>query len=240
MSNPSAAGYGMRHRAYRGKILYLTNGVGEMGREFFSVTVQPDGERTLRAQCEMDDDRLLRDVLLTLDGNWRPRDAFLRLTIEEQLVGTSWFHFTETHAECQGWTAAEGRVSQQFDQPGGTECFGTHSLHGDAWLVARVRRHTGEISDLPLATYASSILANGGSGPVLIPLGKGYSRIFDLGHESITVPAGTFDTYHLRIDVPGVDDFEVWAHGDDCVPVKLVSHGLGQSYVLVELQGDAR
>ena len=54
---------GPLHRHYRGKMLYLTDGVGEMGREFFSVTVQPDGERTLRAQCEMDDDRLLRDVV---------------------------------------------------------------------------------------------------------------------------------------------------------------------------------
>ena len=43
----TAAHSGMRHRAYRGRMLYLTDGVGEMGREFFSVTVQPDGERTL-------------------------------------------------------------------------------------------------------------------------------------------------------------------------------------------------
>ena len=52
----------MSHRSYRGKMLYLTDGVGEMGREWFHVTVQPDGTRTMRATCEMDDDRLLRDV----------------------------------------------------------------------------------------------------------------------------------------------------------------------------------
>lgn len=239
-SHPPACASGMRHRSYRGKILYLTDGVGEMGREYFSVTIQPDGERTLRAQCEMDDDRLLRDVMLTVDANWHPRDAFLRLTIAEQLVGSSWFRFTQTHAECEGFTAADGRISQALDHPEGIECFGTHSLHGDAWLVARLRRFKGELKDFPLATFASSILANGGSGPVLIPLEKGFSTIHDLGHEQVVVPAGTFDAHHLRIEVPGVDDFEVWAHGDDCLPIKVLSHGLKQTYVMTEISGDVR
>ena len=46
----------MNHATYRGKIVYRTDGKGEEGREFFSVTVQPDGSRTLRALCEMDND----------------------------------------------------------------------------------------------------------------------------------------------------------------------------------------
>jgi hypothetical protein len=221
-------------------MLYLTDGVGEMGREFFSVTIQPDGERTLRAQCEMDDDRLLRDVVLTVDCDWQPRDAFVRLTVEERLVGSSWFCFTRTHAECQGLTQLDGRVSQHFDHASAIESFGTHSLHGDAWVAARLRRHVGDPADFALATFASSILANGGSGPTLIPLAPGFSRIHDLGSERLSVPAGTFDTQHLRIDVPGVDDFEVWSGGEDCLPVQLRSKQLRQTYVLTEIEGDFR
>jgi hypothetical protein len=52
----------MKHRSYKGKLLYLTDGQGEMGRETFHVTIQPDGTRTMRATCEMDDDRLISDV----------------------------------------------------------------------------------------------------------------------------------------------------------------------------------
>ncbi len=92
----------MNHRTYRGKILYLTDGVGEHGREYFHVTIQPDGTRTMRATCEMDEDRLLRDVVVTVDQEWRPQDAFVRLSIEEKLVGSSWFRFTAGAAECQG------------------------------------------------------------------------------------------------------------------------------------------
>ena len=69
----------MRHRTYAGKIVYLTDGAGEMGRERFRVTVHDDGRRTLRAICEMDDDELLRDVTHTVDRHFRPLDAFVRL-----------------------------------------------------------------------------------------------------------------------------------------------------------------
>jgi len=91
-----------------------------------------------------------------------------------------------------------------------------------------------------LATFTNSTRANGASGPTLIHLGEGYSRIHDLGEEILEVPAGRFTTRHIRIDVPGVDDFEVWAGGEDCLPVQLRSKNLRQTYVLVELQGDWR
>jgi hypothetical protein len=93
---------------------------------------------------------------------------------------------------------------------------------------------------MPLATFATSTLANGGSGPELIPLQSGFSTIRDLGDERVAVPAGEFATRHIRIEVPGVDDFEVWSGGEDCLPVRLRSDTLLQTYELVEMQGDWR
>jgi hypothetical protein len=231
---------GALHRGYRGRMVYLTDGSGETGREFFSVTVQPDGERTLRAQCEMDDDRLLRDVLLTVDARWRPRDAFLRLTVDGALLGSAWFRFSGRHAECEAFTRGEGRVSQRFEAEEEIECFGTHALHGDAWTIGRLRDHPSGAGPFRLATFASSILPNGASGPLLVPLGPAFSRVHDEGTERLECPAGTFEARHVRVEIPGVDDFDVWAAGEDCVPVQLRSHGLRQSYQLVELSGDWR
>lgn len=228
---------GPLHRHYRGKMLYLTDGVGEMGREFFSVTIQPDGERTLRAQCEMDDDLLLRDVVLTVDHRWAPRDAFLRLTVGGELLGSSWFCFDDRQAECQGLTRIEGRVNQRFIVEESIESFGTHALHGDAWVVGRLRQWQGKPEDFSLATFASSHLPNGASGPLLMPCGPGFSRIHDLGEVELEVPAGRFGCRHIRIEVPGVDDFDVWAGGADCLPVRLRSDKLRQTYELVELEG---
>ncbi len=208
-----------------------------MGREHFAVTVQPDGTRTLRAQCEMDDDRLLRDVVITVDAAWRPIDAFLRLAIEERTVGSVWFQFTEGLAEAQGWTQVGGRFEQRISTANPTEFFGTHALHCDAWVAARLRQHRGA-APFRFCTFASSILANGGSGPELIEVPEGYATVRDLGSETVSCPAGSFATHHVRIEVPGVDDFDVWSGGADCLPVRLSSDGLGQTYELVAIQGD--
>lgn len=101
----------MKHRTYSGKLLYLTDGVGEMGREWFKVTVHCDGSRTLRSLVEMDDDKLLRDVVITVGGDWKPLDAFVRLTINEKFVGTRWYRFSDTLVECEAFTAAAGLLS---------------------------------------------------------------------------------------------------------------------------------
>lgn len=226
------------HRHYRGKMLYLTDGIGEMGREFFSVTIQPEGDRTLRAQCEMDDDGLLRDVILTVGSHWQPKDAFLRLTLGGRFLGSSWFCFDTHVAECQGMTRLEGRISQRFMTPYAIESFGTHALHGDAWVVGRLREWPGRLEDFSLATFASSHLPNGASGPLLMPCGEGFSRIHDFGDVELQVPAGRFSCRHICIEVPGVDDFEVWAGGADCLPIRLRSDKLRQTYELIELEGD--
>ena len=157
----------MKHRSYQGKVLYLTAGQGEMGREIFHVTIQPDGTRTMRATCEMDDDSLLRDVVMTVDSEWYPVDAFVRLTIEEKLVGSTWYTFTDYTAECQGVSAADGRFEQHFDSEKRIGFFGAHPVHGDAWGLARWKRDKEKsISELgPM--FSTSHMPNGGSGPIL-------------------------------------------------------------------------
>jgi hypothetical protein len=228
------------HRAYRGSMVYLTNGIGETGREHFSVTIQPDGARTLRAQCEMDDDALLRDVMLTVDAARRPIDAFLRLCIGGETLGSTWFRFDSSGAEAEGWLNERGRFRQNVPFDFRPAFFGTHSLHGDAWVAGRLRAHDGALEDFVFSPLASSVLANGGSGPELIVTPPGFARVRDMGWEPVSVPAGRFDCHHVRIEVDGVDHFDVWAAGEDCLPVRLTSDGLGQAYEMVSIQGDWR
>ena len=234
----SASQHPMRHRSYGGKMLYFTNGIGEMGREYFRVTIQPDGTRTLRAQCEMDDDRLLRDVVLTVDSRWRPIDGFVRLTIEEKFVGSSWFCFDGQLAICEGRTAEGGRLSQRITTDTPIRSLGTHALHNDTWVAGRLRQWQGDLRDFPFVDFATSTLANGGSGPELVAVDPSFASIEDHGDERVTVAAGTFDSRHIRIRVPGVDAFDLWAGGEDCLPVRLTSDTLNQTYELVELGGD--
>jgi hypothetical protein len=228
----------MRHRSYTGKVLYLTDGAGEIGREFFHVTIQPDGSRTMRAVCEMDDDRLLRDVVITLGADWRPRDAYVRLTINETFFGSGWFNFTEDRAEAEGFTVQEGRFRQTFATSGRAKSFGTHPVHSDAWGLSHFRSRTpGSEEENDGTVFASSFLPNGGSGPMLLPA-RGRARRRYIGVEEIAVPAGTFKAHHFQFLVDKLAPIEIWATDRDCIPVRLRWDHLRQTYDLVELSGD--
>jgi len=230
----------MKHRAYSGKVLYLTDGIGEMGREMFYVTIQPDGTRTMRATCEMDDDRLLRDVVMTVDKDWQPVDAFVRISIQETLSGCSWFRFTETTAECEGYTAKEGRIHQVFQTPTRTVAFGTHPVHGDAWGLAGFKeRVPGGIIAGQGISFTSSHSLNGGTGPSLMPMSGRLRRRY-IGLENIEVPAGAFKAHHFQMLFSDYEPIDIWATDVDCIPIRLRSDTLKQTYDLVELHGDAR
>ena len=222
----------MEHRSYRGKVLYLSDGMGEMGREWFTVTIQPDGTRTMRAQCEMDDDCLLRDVVITVDADWCPLDAFVRLSIKERFFGSAWFRFSDKLAECEAYTAADGRVSQRMELEQRTPSFGTHPVHNDAWRLAKYDKSSGELTQRLDGTLSSSGLPNGGSGPLLT---RTYSIFKYIGPERVSVSAGEFDTEHFQLLFGDFSPIDVWAYGEDCIPVRLRWDHLAQTYELAEL-----
>ncbi|MFL2771167.1 MAG: hypothetical protein ACJZ9F_09165 [Rhodospirillaceae bacterium] len=227
----------MSHRTYRGKIVYLTDGVGEEGREFFAVTVQPDGSRILRAHCEMDNDKLIRDVVYALDGNWQPEECFVRLTIAGKFHGSAIFRFTNTQVTCDALTAADGRLSQSFDVSERIPSFGSHPLCCDTWHSKKGDLLRGDGTTGKLRNVAmSSPLPNGGSGPSLSFVGL---DVHFAGMEEITTPAGKFETKHMinqsLRDGRTMPPVQIWAYSDDFIPIRGRWELLHQTYELVEL-----
>ena len=221
----------MKHRTIRGKILYLDNETGETGREWFTITVQPEGRRTLRAQCEMDDRRLLRDVIYSVDADWYPVDCFVRLSIEEQLTGTGWFRFTDRLAECETLTAAAGRVSQRRDLAVRTPSFGAHPIVCDIWHLARFDRSKGERIQPSRNVLLSSPEPDGGSGPMF----SAMDLTIDVGPEEVTVPAGTFEADHFRFLLDHKEPEELWCMGEDFLPIKIAYPIFNATYELAEI-----
>jgi hypothetical protein len=232
-ARPAAA---LEQRNYRGALRYLV-GSRENGRETFSVTIQPDGLRTMRAQCEMDDDRLLRDVTVTLDRDWRPVTAFVQLTIAGQFVGATWYRFSADAAEAEGYTRGEGRFSQRFPLAQPADAFGTHPIHSDAWNLARLRLAGGR--DVTSPRFSSSAMSNGGSGPTLVRFPENYLAFARVGRERVQVPAGGYDTEHFTMTVvPKRKVIHIWAFGADCIPVRMFAED--RVYELTALSGDAK
>ena len=62
----------MAYRTIRGKILYTSKQPQRMdeerGREYFTITQQPDGTAVMHAHCEIDDEPMVvRDVVAAMD-----------------------------------------------------------------------------------------------------------------------------------------------------------------------------
>jgi hypothetical protein len=230
----------LNQRSYSGRVGYV-NDSGEIGHEVFTVTIQPNGLRTMRAMCELGPEQLLRDVMLTVDGDWRPKVGFVQLTLRQQFEGASWYHFDEHVAECEGVTQQQGRFSQSFPLEGALNAFGAHPVHCDAWKLALVRKFRNDPGRIGPGIYSTSSAPMGASGPGLLPLPTDFATYEYLGPEKVRVPAGTFAGEHFRFTVTKAKAvIDVWAYGEDCIPLRLSVVGSKQHYELTALGGNPR
>lgn len=221
----------MPHRTIRGHIHYTSRKSGREGArrgdERFTITNHADGTRTLRATCEIwDPPPVLRDVTLTLGADHCPRDAFVRLSVDDRFVGSSWFLFGEQEASCDGQTRSGGRFSQRLPLTRRATAFGAHPIQGDAWLTRLVDAETSA-TPAPLQTgiLLPSLDHRGATGPMLAT--HPGVRIRCLGRERVDVPAGRFDALHFRFtesredeagsqNAPGMHPpYDLWCTADD-------------------------
>jgi hypothetical protein len=232
----------MPHRALRGRIAYLRDGQGERGREDFSITVHGDGARTVRAQCEMDDIRLLRDVTYSVDAAWRPLDAFVRLVSQDRFFGSAWFRFDDRGAECEAFTAGDGRVHQRCELGRRPLLFVPHPLVCDGWQASAYDYARGPGVQRLEPCANSSPRPDGGSGPAL---GLSHKHLQYVGDETLEVAAGRFACRRLRILPPEGDEahgvpLDIWVTGTDFILVRMRWDLLRSTYDLVMLEGDLR
>jgi hypothetical protein len=197
------------------------------------MTVSASGDRTLRAQCEMDDIALLRDVVQTVGKDWMPRDAYVRLAQKGKFMGAGWFRCDATGISCEAITLAEGRVSQRVETGQPVRIIASHPLMTDGWQCAAFDHGRPERVQTIVPWANTSPRPDGGSGPMI---GIGKKVIEYVGKERITVPAGAFDTRHYRImaSSPNTPPLETWVMGEDRQFVKMCWDLLHSDYVLAE------
>ena len=69
---------------------------GIWGREHFTLTRHGNGDRVLRAFCELEDEpALIRDVIQRVDAEFHPQDCVVRLTEDGIFTSSTWYHFTD-------------------------------------------------------------------------------------------------------------------------------------------------
>ena len=163
------------HETMMGKIIYLSNKEDrkgqERGREYFIINKHANGHRKIVAHCEIDDrPAVMRDITYSLDENWLPTDCFVRISVDDQFMGSGWFNFSDGHAECETTTALEGRVSQRMETNGHLKTFQNHAIACDAWHLRLFDRNSDEKIQNTGEILLSSPDHRGATGPMLFPI----------------------------------------------------------------------
>lgn len=239
----------MAQRTIRGTIRYTSNKperLGqERGREYFIITDQADGARTVHAHCEIDDPpNVVRDVLMSLDAAGQPLDATVRLTVGDRFEGVGSMRFTAVAAECETVSRRDGRISQRLALKAPLRCLGAHPICGDALALRLYDFRRGPGREFYPDVMLTSPDHRGATGPLLFPMGFGLEYV---GPESVTVAAGRFAALHFRyVDTAGQlleehPPYDVWCTADgDYLFLKGAVGGYMQTYYELTELADSR
>ncbi len=209
----------------------------ERGRERFHMTFQTDGRRTLSAICEIDEaPTVLRHVTMTYGADGRPAEAFVRMDVAGEYLGSGWFDLRERHADLEGRNARGGRLSNRIDLEQPLAFIGCDPIVSDAWHMANY-----DLSAGPGRQHTNGLLSSadhrGATGPMLWPLRTGMQFV---GPEHLEVAAGAFDALHFQIvDTAGQmqeehPPYDIWTTSDGDY-IALRSEGSQRRYELMEL-----
>jgi len=229
-----------------GKILYIGDDEKERGREWFAFSYREDGQVTLRAYCEIDDTRVERDVVQSMNQQFHPLDCFVRLHVGGKFLGSGWIRVSEAEAECEVFSTTLGRVHQRVPLTQPVRSLVSHPLASDALLLASFDHARPERIQTWQGGLSTSPLLNGGSGPLLSVQGERSTEY--VGAERITTAAGIFDTHHYRLLLDPRPDgkpcsYDIWCTHPDYIFVRgevrgylTNATGFGH-YELVQLEG---
>lgn len=237
----------MKHKNLRGKLSYISEAErtkeNEFGREWFSITRHEDGLTTVRAQCEILSGvvrkrSVIRDVVYSMDANHRPIDCFVRLQENGKYLGAGWFRFEGHTASGMLHNRDVGHIEQRLEVGGPIPSVGAHPLVCDMLHCLAFDPTRNERIQRSRGIVMTSRELDGCSGPQLTEMDMDIEY---MGQETITVPAGTFETEHFRFPFPSGEypEEHVWYVPADMLLVRVrVGPGMMSRYDLISVERD--
>jgi hypothetical protein len=221
------------------RIRFMTTRAGrtfERGRETASYDFHDDGLITYHVSSHSDDPRIARDAIYTLDRQYRPLEAFVRLQVDGRHEGSGWFRFEPGQVGSETFNATKGRAStlRPIDSP--VRAFVAHPVSTDVMLAAAWDRGGAKRQQL-VGTYTSSVDPYGRVGPSLAP---SDSWLEYAGRETVQIPGGPVesDRYELFTAADATEPLEsMWTLAGTCVFVRAQARGQYNTvYELVEFR----
>ncbi len=177
------------------------------GSEDWIMTVQGDGTRTLRAYSYVTPITFQNSTVMRVDQNFRPLDGFSNLYRGGQFFGSGFF-VVNGNELAMTVNAPNETLSDTIQVPDNfVLLLYPNSAYG--WMLGAYDFEAGGVQNVTMCVLAA---AQGRSAScVLVEEPLEY-----VGDETITVPAGSFDTRHLKIGKNG----DTWITGADRVVVQ--------------------
>jgi hypothetical protein len=220
---PRETGVVLVEKTYRGTNLCTNLDDGApCGTERWLVTVYADGTRTIRTFLDMPNTASQITMVMRVDAEFRPIDAFANVYSTGRFLGSG-FYAIEGHKLKQSINTPDGVFVDQIDVP---EDFSLllHPASADGW-------HYGYYDRNEAGQQASRQCTLGAAGrSVMCAFSE---RILEfVGTETITVPAGTFETQRFKFG----DSTELWLTGPDRIIVQHRYREGGSLYRLTEFE----
>lgn len=193
-------------RTYIGKYDCTTVDDGaDCGSENWIMTVQKDGNRTLRAYLDSSAVFTQNNTVLRVNQDFRPIEAFTNLYRGAEVFGSLLFAVHDSTLSVT-MNSPSGLLSDEISLPDKfVLLLYPNSAYG--WLLGNYDQTKGGVQSENMC-----VLAPNGQGTSCVLMEQPLEYV---GRETITVPAGTFDTEHYKI---GRGD--TWVTGPDRVVVK--------------------
>jgi hypothetical protein len=216
-----------RQRRIDLRIRFMTTRDGrtfERGRETASYDFHDDGLITYHVSSHSDDPRISRDAVYTLDRQYRPLEAFVRLQVDGRYEGSGWFRFEPGQVGSETFNAAKGRASQVAKIAAPARAFVAHPVSTDVMLAAAYEPGGAKRQKL-VSVFTSSADPYGRVGPSLAP---SDSWLEYAGRETVQTPAGPLptDRYELFTAAEATEPLEsMWTLAGTCVFVRAQARG---------------
>ena len=205
---------------------YEEDGTTLRGQEFFRMFAHPDGSRTMMVSKNMFSGDRQHNITLRVDPVFRPIEMFGSYWYPEGFKGSVRITVDgdSLHATSFG---PGGRTDHKLRMP---EAFAivSHAEGLNAWNSSVMDPDDEDAAEgsvtLDRTAYFISPIRDR-DGPLLGSLLR--SKLTRVGEETITVPAGTFETIHYS-----TGELEVWAIKGDRILAKQTYRG--ENYLLTE------
>lgn len=203
---------------------YEEDGVTLRGEEYFRMIAHGDGSRTMMVTKNMFSNDRQHNITMRVDPMFRPIEAFASYWYPSGFKGSVRITVDSNKLHATSWGPV-GRTEHEVLVPPALAIV-THGEGLNAWSASVLDPEDTQPGVSGRESARTSYFVSPvkeGDGPVLGKLTP--ATLTRVGEETITVPAGTFETIHYSTGA-----LEIWAMKGDRVLVKQTFRG--EHYVL--------